>query len=67
MNRPLLVIPGHYKAKNSEFHHANYGSLGHNWSRIKGVRLTSFGSPVYNSLDPKIGSLTKANQNINDS
>ena len=51
MNRPLPFIFGHRVAwigKSVKFQYTNDTSFGHVWPRTKGVRLTNFGSPVYN-------------------
>ena len=51
MNRPLPFILGHRVAwigKTPKFQYTNDSSFGHVWPRTKGVRLTNFGSPVYN-------------------
>ena len=51
MNRPLPFIFGHRVAwigKTVKFQYTNDSSFGHVWPRTKGVRLTNFGSPVYN-------------------
>ena len=51
MNRPLPFIFGHRVAwigKTVKFQYTNDISFGHVWPRTKGVRLTNFGSPVYN-------------------
>ena len=49
MNRPIIL--GHRVAwigKTVKFQYTNDSSFGHVWPRTKGVRLTNFGSPVYN-------------------
>ena len=51
INRPLPFIFGHRVAwigKTIKFQYTNDSSFGHVWPRTKGVRLTNFGSPVYN-------------------
>ena len=51
MNRPLPFIPGHrvvWVEKTPEFQYTDYSSFGDIFPGTKGVRLTNFGSPVYN-------------------
>ena len=47
----FAFILGHHVAwieKTLKFQYTNDSSFGHVWPRTKGVRLTNFGSPVYN-------------------